>query len=146
MTLRRSNPPQSSAISGISAYTSFMARILVVEDEPVVSTEIEKALRPLGYDIDQARDGKEALGLLSVDEYALIVTDLKMPERSGMDLVEMLRTTCSSVPVVVCSAFLTPEVREKLNPYGQIEYVTKPFKPEVLASTARNMIKLGADG
>ena len=81
-----------------------MARILIVEDEPPVAAAIEKALVPLGCDVDRARDGKEALGLLSVDEYALVVTDLEMPERTGKDLVEMLRTTCSSVPVVICSA------------------------------------------
>jgi CheY-like chemotaxis protein len=111
-----------------------VAKILVVDDESSVLDAIEKILKPLGHDIDLARNGKDALRLFGRSEYALLVTDLVMPARTGMDIVEMLRNQRIKVPIVVCSAFVTQDVRKELAHYDAVEIVTKPFKPEALVA------------
>ena len=117
-----------------------MSRILIVEDDDEVVRVIQKALSPLGLQIDHAPNGKEALELFGQNEYALIVMDLVMPERSGTDILKTLHMLQSRVPVLVCSAFITPDVRKELECYDRIEFMGKPFRPELLAAIARKLL------
>ena len=118
-----------------------MARILLADDEEHVLDTMEKALRPLGHLIDRALNGREAMQLLSENDYDILVTDLVMPERTGLDLVQTLRMRRIMIPIIVLSAFLTQDIRRELEHYERVEIVPKPFKPEALAVKVRRALE-----
>src|SRR5437867_3878078 len=88
------------------------ARILIVEDSPSKRKTIAEILKPLGYEIDQASNGDEAVALLHLNPYALIITDLLMPESTGFDLLEAMRKRSVKIPTIVCTAYLTQDVQK----------------------------------
>jgi len=118
-----------------------VARILLADDEEPVLDLIEKALRPLGHPADRAQNGREAMVLLSENDYDVLVTDLVMPERTGLDLVQTLRMRHIMIPIIVLSAFVTPDVRRELEHYEGVEVVSKPFKPEALADLVKRSLE-----
>lgn len=117
-----------------------MARILLADDEESILNMMEKALQPLGHQFDRALNGRDAMVLLSENDYDLLVTDLVMPQRTGLDLVQTLRMRRIMIPIIVLSAFLTPDVRRELEFYEQVEIVSKPFKPEALAAIVKRAL------
>ena len=118
-----------------------MTRILIADDEEHAIDMMEKALRPLGHPVDRALNGREAMELLSQNDYDVLVTDLVMPQRTGLDLVQTLRMRRIMIPIIVLSAFVTPDVRRELQFYERVEILTKPFKPEALAATVRRALE-----
>ncbi len=117
-----------------------MGRILIVEDDPKTLEVMKKALQPLGHAIDTARDGEKALALVEKTPYDLLVTDLMMPERTGMDLLETLMERGSKIPVVVCSAYVQHDALKGLGRGLRVEVVAKPFKAAALAAAAQKLL------
>lgn len=117
-----------------------MSRILLADDEESVLDQMEKALQTLGHELHRARDGREALDLLGRNDYDLAVLDLVMPHRTGLDLVQTLRMCRVNIPIIVLSAFLTPDIRRELGYYEGVEIVPKPFRPEALATLVRDLL------
>ncbi len=114
------------------------ARILVVDDEPIISTAIRRTLNP-EHDITVAASGREALELISKAEFDLILSDVLMPEMSGIDLYEVLREASPSSSermVFITGGAFTPMARQFLEsiPNPTLE---KPFEPEKLRALIR---------
>ncbi len=118
-----------------------MARILLADDEEQVLDSMEKSLQPLGHPVDRALNGREAMVLLSENDYDVLVTDLVMPQRTGLDLVQTLRMRRIMIPIIVLSAFVTPDIRRELEFYERVEIVTKPFRPEALAALVKRALE-----
>ena len=118
-----------------------MARILLADDEEQILDSMEKALRPLGCETDRAMNGREAMELLSENDYDVLVTDLVMPQRTGLDLVQTLRMRRMTIPIIVLSAFVTPDVRRELEYYERLEILTKPFKAEALVDLVKRALE-----
>ena len=117
-----------------------MGRILIAEDNPKTLEILKKSLQPLGHEIDTARDGEEALKKLQKAAYDLLVTDLVMPGRTGMELLEALTELASKIPILICSAYVTPDAIKGLVRGRRMEIVTKPFKASDLAASARKLL------
>ena len=117
-----------------------MPRILLADDEEAVLDQMEEALRPLGHTVDRARDGREAMDLAGQNDYDVVVADLVMPRRTGLDLVQTLRMRKIPTPIVILSAYLTPDIRRELGYYEGVEIVQKPFKPEDLAALVQRLL------
>lgn len=75
-----------------------LGRVLLAEDEPSISNPLANALRRAGFCVIVAADGKRALGLLAVDRFDLVVTDIVMPGTDGLDLLARLRRLQPDVP------------------------------------------------
>lgn len=118
-----------------------MTKILLVDDETPALDSMERALAPLGRQVDRAFNAREAMQLISWGEYDAIVTDLVMPGRSGMDLVGMLRNLRNRVPIVVCSGYVTDDVHNQLMMYERVGIVEKPYKPEALAAAVKRAME-----
>jgi len=117
-----------------------VGRILIVEDEPKTLEALKKALQPLGHALDTAGDGEKALAMLEKTAYDLLVTDLMMPERTGMDLLEALIGRGSRIPVLVCSAYVQHDALKGLGRGLRVEVVAKPFKAAALAAAAQKLL------
>jgi DNA-binding response OmpR family regulator len=119
-------------------------RVLVVEDEKRLAENIAQGLRDgAGYAVDQAADGEEALFMAGSIEYDLIVLDLMIPKRSGLEVVKTLRGKGKVTPVLVLTARDERETIVSLLNAGADDYVTKPFDLGELLARAKAVIRRG---
>jgi DNA-binding NtrC family response regulator len=102
--------------------------ILVVDDEPMMQTLLEKILTRDGYRVLVAGDGSEALKVMTTTDLSIVISDLQMPGMSGLDLLKALKKDYPHVGMIIMTAYGdTHSVKDALL-LGADEYVTKPFK------------------
>ncbi len=107
-------------------------RILVVDDDESLRRVTEVQLQEEGYDVATAASGEEALQLLEGGPYDLVISDLKMPGMSGVDLLREVRQRHPEVVVILLTAFGTVETAVEAMKLGAYDYVTKPVNPDAL--------------
>ena len=117
-----------------------MTRILVVEDERAIAEAVSYALRDAGYEVDTTDDGDEALAAARREPYDLMVLDLLLPGRPGMEICETLRQE-SDLPIVMLTARDTALDRVTGLDMGADDYVTKPFSVSELVSRVRALLR-----
>ena len=116
-------------------------RILVIEDERALCDAIARSLRNLAYSVDCCHDGQEALDLLDVEAFDLVVLDLNLPRIDGMTVLRELRKTDCETKVLILSA--RGEVSDKVAGLdaGANDYLTKPFHFEELEARIRSLTR-----
>ncbi|NIR52786.1 response regulator [candidate division KSB1 bacterium] len=106
--------------------------ILVVEDEPVVIDAAKKILVPEGYKVDDAEDAESALHKLEGNKYHVILSDLMLPNITGLGLLERVKCREPAVPVVMITGYATLENAVKSFKDGAFDFIPKPFDMEEL--------------
>lgn len=117
------------------------ARILVVDDDESLRRVTQVQLEQSGFETKTAADGKEALAELQKAPFQLVVTDLKMPGMSGLELLRRIRADYPEVIVVVITAYGTVESAVEAMRAGAYDYITKPVHPEELELVARRALQ-----
>jgi len=107
-----------------------MAHILVVDDEKNYRVVLAKLLTEAGHRVSVAENPFAALELMSREEVALILSDLRMPNMDGMAFQQRVREEYGEVPVVIMTAFATVETALQAMKAGAFDYLMKPFKNE----------------
>ena len=115
-------------------------RILVVDDDAALLSLMRILLSSSGYEVELARDGGEALSLLAVKTYDLILLDLEMPKMNGRAFFREYRSRGGATPVVVISAYGAAEATKEL---GAQAFVPKPFEPETLVRKVESLLAKG---
>ena len=116
------------------------ARILAVDDEPVVLDSFRKILVLHGYSVDTVETGKEAVGLVRKNDYDFLFTDLKMPEFDGLEVTKAAKHLRPDVDVVVITGYATIESAVAAMQYGAMDYVQKPFTEDELVEFVRKIV------
>jgi two-component system NtrC family response regulator len=109
------------------------ARILVVDDDENLRWVLQTQLAEMGYSVSTASDGEQALAAIEKDPPALILTDLKMPGLSGLELLDRIRPDYPEMPVVIITAFATIQNAVQAMRAGAYDYLTKPIDYDELA-------------
>ena len=115
-------------------------RFLVIDDEKQIRRAVVGALSSLKGAISEAASGTEGLELAAAEHPALVILDLGLPDREGIDVCRELRTW-SSVPVLVLSAREDAREKAALLDVGADDYLTKPFDPVELLARARALLR-----
>jgi CheY-like chemotaxis protein len=122
------------------------SRILIVDDEPRVAFFLSKALEHVSkeYQIDIAHSGEEAMEKLKAASVDLLVTDLKMPGVSGIELLRWLRTSSPTTRTILITAYGNDEVETETRRLEAFRYITKPFNLNDFAQVVREALQEGA--
>ncbi len=119
-------------------------RLLLVEDDPQMGLVLQNALHEAGYAVDLAVDGIDAEALGDIEPYDLIVLDLGLPKRSGMEVLQNWRSRDNHVPVVILTARGSWEEKVQGFKAGADDYVAKPFQTEELLARISAVLKRSA--
>ena len=103
-------------------------RILVVDDEPDVITTLMESLEALGYEADGAGNGVEALACLEDKKFDLVITDIRMPEKNGIDLLNDIKAEYPELPVVIITGYTLAYPPDQAMREGAQGYIAKPFR------------------
>ena len=117
-----------------------MPTILVVEDEEKLRRVIELQLRTAGFEVEKAGSAEEALQLC--DKADLILTDLRLPGLSGLELLTQLQRQNSHTPVIVMTAFSSVETAVEAMRAGAVDFLPKPFSLDHLMTVVNKAVEL----
>jgi len=120
-------------------------RILVVEDEWRIAAFIKRGLEEERYAVDVARDGEEALDWAAVVDYDLILLDVLLPKRDGIEVCRVLRSQGSQVPILMLTARDAVEDRIRGLDSGADDYLVKPFAFQELLARIRALWRRSGD-
>jgi DNA-binding NtrC family response regulator len=115
--------------------------ILVVDDEKNILKVVSVTLKDHGYGVETAQSAEEALAKFRRGAFDLVVTDLKLPGRSGGELLTEIKAVKHDFPVIVITAFGTIENAVEAMKKGAFNYLTKPVNPDELVSVAREALE-----
>ncbi|WP_312368591.1 response regulator transcription factor [Lachnoclostridium sp.] len=116
-------------------------RLLVVEDELNIATAMEKILKKDGYAVDVALTGREAEDLMVINEYDLILLDIRLPDTDGFTILSKLREVSETVRVIIVSANREIDDRIKGLDLGANDYIVKPFDVQELRARIRALLR-----
>ncbi|WP_412461992.1 ATP-binding protein [Pseudomonas sp. SC11] len=114
--------------------------ILLVEDNPVNQSVIEAMLRSLGFEVDLATDGEQAVTLATEKSYAAILMDCRLPHMDGYQATRCIRLHQAGVPIIALTANALPGDRERCLEAGMNDYLSKPFKRADLLRTLQRWL------
>ena len=117
-------------------------RILVIEDERTLAGFIEQSLRTAGYAVTVAHDGESGEAAALSGDYALILLDLMLPGKSGLDVLDTVRARLPEMPVIALTARAAIEQKVEGLDRGANDYVTKPFSFDELLARVRSQLRM----
>lgn len=117
------------------------ARILVVDDEESIREFLEIMLKKEGYEVTLAEDGKRAVELIKKKSFDMIISDLQMPNMSGMELLKFVKDSNPELVFMIITAFGTTETAVEAMKLGAYDYITKPFKIDEVRILINNALK-----
>ncbi len=109
-----------------------LEKILIVDDEPLMRQFLEEALMQKGYDVEVAENGKKAFAALRKSSFDLMITDMKMPDHSGLEVLKRAKVSAPQMLTIVMTAHGTIENAVEAMRLGAFNYLLKPFTPDAL--------------
>ena len=131
--LSRSDMP-IAALYGRDATAKYS--VLVVDDEPIICHSVRKILSKQSCAVEEAFDVDAALQKMRLQKYDLVLLDLKMPKRSGMEVLGSIRTQYPDLPVIMVTGHGTIETAIEATRLGAFNFIPKPFTPQELTKVA----------
>ena len=117
------------------------AKILIVDDEPLIRDALAFKLTKDGYDVDTAEDGEKAIQKIESEEYHIIISDIMMPFISGFELVKILKERGTDAPVLMLTSLNSETAVLKAFDLGADDFMTKPFSPNELSVRIKKLLK-----
>ncbi len=120
-------------------------RILIVDDEVGMQIALREVLLRQGYDVTVAKDGLAALNCLEAERFDLLLSDVRMPEMTGMELLERVRVRWPQMPALIMTAYGTIEDAVDAMKKGAVDYLLKPFSSEAVEEVVAKHLPSGRE-
>ena len=116
-------------------------RILLVEDDELIGNAVKQALNDASYAVDWVQDGVTALTSIKTEDYSLVLLDLGLPRKGGLEVLRELRSGKNTLPVIIITARDAVEDRIRGLDYGADDYLVKPFSIDELHARIRAVVR-----
>lgn len=117
-------------------------KLLIIEDEKITRISLSNTLKKEGYDVFSAKDGEEGMAIFNSELPDVVITDLRLPKLSGIDILNNVRSISPSCKVILITAYATVDTAVTALKTGAYDYLTKPFSPDKVISILRNISQL----
>lgn len=117
------------------------AKILIVDDEPLIRDALAFKLTKEGYDVETAEDGEKAIQKIEAQDYEIIISDIMMPFISGFELVKILKERGTDAPVLMLTSLNSETAVLKAFDLGADDFMTKPFSPNELSVRIKKLLQ-----
>lgn len=121
-------------------------RILIAEDDPNLAEGVQHALRDAGYAVDWVKDGLEADTALLANRFDLLILDIGLPKKSGLEVLRSLRSKDAQLPVLILTALDGVKDCVRGLDHGADDYIAKPFELAELQARVRALTRRGMAG
>ncbi len=115
-------------------------KIIVVDDEKSICSNVEKILKKGNYEVVRAESADEALEKMAMDSFSLLISDIVMPGKNGLELLKMVKKQWPLTKAVMMTAYASTETAVKAIKMGALDYIPKPFTPDELRSTVERAL------
>lgn len=116
-----------------------MIKVLVIDDSFSMRSLVAKTLTGSGYEVVEAKDGKEGLELAGRQPFNLVISDVNMPVMDGLTFVREFRRKAPFVPVLILTTEVDPAKKAEAKKAGATGWITKPFEPQSLLTTIKKV-------
>jgi DNA-binding response OmpR family regulator len=116
-------------------------RVLIADDEPQIGSLLREVLTRRGFAVETCRDGEAALEKFREGGVSLLILDVVMPHKTGIEVIRELRGEGETVPVLLMSSFLTDEVLESCRGIEHLAFLQKPFSLSELGATVERLLR-----
>lgn len=116
------------------------SRLLIVDDEAVIRDGLKRVLERESFVVDTCSSGYRAIEILQQHEFDLIITDLKMPGMSGIEVLKSVRTLQPHIPVILITGYASIDTAVEAMKNGASDYISKPFAPDVLLEKVQHAL------
>ncbi|MFC6857942.1 sigma-54-dependent transcriptional regulator [Zunongwangia atlantica] len=117
-----------------------MPKILIVEDDVPFGTMLKTFLSKRGYEAELCFSGGDALKLITKTEFNLVLTDVRLPDNDGLDILKEVKSKNPSTQVIVMTSYAEISMAVQAMKDGAFDYVSKPFRPESILQTIENAL------
>jgi CheY-like chemotaxis protein len=114
-------------------------RILVLDDDPIVTLSCKRILGAEGFSISTVEKGEDALNRLSKEDFDLLISDVRLPDINGMEVLKEARIIKPKTDVVIITGYPTLEDAKESTRLGASEYIEKPFTPDFMLNVANKV-------
>jgi putative two-component system response regulator len=115
--------------------------LLIVDDDPYVLESISSLLSEFGYNVHTCQNAHEAIKQVMNDHFDVILTDIKMPQITGIELLQNIHTYNQQIPVILMTAFAELDVAVDAIKRGAFDFITKPYNPDYLLHSVEKAVK-----
>ena len=115
--------------------------ILVVDDDAIVIKSCRRILEAEGYEVSTAPGADQALEMMRMSDYDLLLIDVKMPKRDGMYLMREIKKNWPEIPTIIMTGYPTSETIAEVLKLGATLFIPKPFRPDELIKSIRQAFK-----
>ena len=119
-------------------------KVLVIDDEQIILDSVKKILGAEDFQVDPAISSRDGLERAMSQDYDLVLTDIRMPEISGMRILRDIKRSKPALPVVIFTGYATVQSAVQAMKLGASDYVEKPFTPDMLVTTVKKVLQKAA--
>jgi len=120
-------------------------KLLIIDDEPLIRMSLNEGLKDATLDVITAKTGREAIELIKNDTFDFIITDIKLPDINGLEILKFVKDVSPKTSVIIMTAYGTSENAVDAIKMGAFDYITKPFSIEeikIILSRAEKLVML----
>jgi DNA-binding NtrC family response regulator len=118
-------------------------QVLLIDDEPIVGKRLVPALAKNGYEVEFCASGREALARIDAKPFDIVVTDVRMDDVDGLQILQHVQARSSRTRVIIITGYATIEVAREALAKGACDFIAKPFEPnelrQVIAKAAESL-------